>query len=153
MKNLEKYYRKFPFELICLTCFVFLHKNLKNPIRYNLKKEKIGFVAWWSSALDHRKWVQCNVFQTLYKVSSISFTRNWKSVGDFPSRRILAQAKAKRLQLNPSVCFSTGRNVTLSFPFSNNGWYNDFRHCLETDVRLVRRLWHTWTLPLHFECQ
>ena len=45
MKYFEKYYRKFPFELTCLTCFVFLNKNLKNPIRYNLKKEKFDFVA------------------------------------------------------------------------------------------------------------
>ena len=45
MKNLEKYYRKFPFELTCLTYFVFLHKNAKNPIRNNLKKEKFGFAA------------------------------------------------------------------------------------------------------------
>ena len=143
MKNLEKYYRKFPFELTCLTCFIFLHKNFKNPIRYNLKKEKFAYVTRWSSVLNYRKWVQCNVFQTLYIVSSLSFTRNWKLVGDFPSRRILALAKAKRPQLNPSVYFSTRRNVTSSFPFFNNGWYNDFRHCLETDVRLVRRLSHT----------
>ena len=44
MKNLEKYYRKFPFELTCLIRFVFLHKNLKNLIRYNLKKGKFGFL-------------------------------------------------------------------------------------------------------------
>ena len=69
MKKLEKYYRKFPFELTCPTRFVFLHKNLKNPIRYNLKKEKFGFVARWSSVLVYRRWVQCNVFQTLYMVS------------------------------------------------------------------------------------
>ena len=139
MKNLEKYYRKFPFELTCLTCFVFLHKNLKNPIRYNLKKEKFGFVARWSSVLDYRKWVQCNVFQTLYIVSSHLFHKKLE-IGDFLSMKILAQVTAKRPQLNPSVCFSTGRNVTSSFPFLNNDWYNDFWHCLETDIRLVRRL-------------
>ena len=57
MKNLEKDYRKFPFELTSLTYFVILHKHLKNPIRYNLKKEKLGFAARWSSVLNYRKWV------------------------------------------------------------------------------------------------
>ena len=141
MKKLEKYYRKFPFELTCPTRFVFLHKNLKNPIRYNLKKEKFGFVARWSSVLDCRKWVQCNVFQTLYIVSS-HLCHKKSEIGWRLSMKE-GQAKAKRPQLNLSVCFSTGRNATSSFPFFNNGWYNDFRHSLETDVRLVRRLSHT----------
>ena len=68
-EKLEKYYRKFLFELTCLIRFVFLHKNLKNLIRYNLKKEKFGFIARWSSVLVYRRWVQCNVFQTFYMVS------------------------------------------------------------------------------------
>ena len=55
MKKLEKYYRKFPLELTCPTRFVFLHKNFKNPIRYNLKKEKLGLAVQWSSVLDYRK--------------------------------------------------------------------------------------------------
>ena len=39
---------------------------------------------------------------------------------------------------------------TFGFNFlaEQNGCYTDFSYCLETDVRLVQRLSHTWTLPL-----
>ena len=118
MKKLEKYYRKFPFELTCPTRFVFLHKNLKNPIRYNLKKEKFGFVARWSSVLDYRKWVQCNVFQTLYIVSSYLFHKKSEIGWGLSIKKDTGIGQSKKATVKPIGLFFNSEACYLKLSIS-----------------------------------
>ena len=115
----------------------------------NQKMKNLGFLLETSTAFSsvgkEHKWA---FFKCFIKWLRISFTTNRVSAGDLPSNKILAQPKAERPQLKPSVCLSTGRNVTSSLPFFTRRWTRDFKHFSEIDVRLVRRLSHIWTLPL-----